>query len=1189
MSSPSNLYAEKVFAEYPLELWSLDDATDYVSLITESQRNITTGWTVSRTGIGSTSVSVTNVTSTFAEEDAPIQTSGIYKVLTQPAGTFTSNPATITLTSDTTFDLGLETEFAIGLSTLASPNTTGIRVGYKVGSSEVEWSSSYKTKDFVWSAISHTFSLAEPLPGPANIVIEISFSYSGTNGSQYIFYFNGISVGIRSEEFYATSTGIIPIEKPISFPITDSSVMVYPANPYSLSDNYGYYTVDNGSILRARNSTIPLVYGASNSTILSKADNGNPSLVIPGQGLFNDSGKGFIRTMECWIRLNSSGSEYRRIIGPVSSSTNGLYVHGPFMSLKVGDAIGSYFVGEWSRPMLIQIIIQEKTVSLKVNAETVITLDVEVKNESLEPSTNDWIGFYAYDDVTEFEVDCIAIYPYVVSDKVAKKRYVYGQGVVLPESTNTSYGGSSIVIDYSFADYDKNHSFPKNTPWSSGIVQNLFADKERIGFNNYSIPSSNFGKNTYDEWLSVMQNVEQDTEMTDIGRAAFYMKPTYYLDGGTVSVFDLGNPYFYMQNLDMLTNSRVSGISVIFKNNSAISDTDLQTLIYIEDYLTLKSFEICASSEDIIYLLNGVEIERRHVRDAEDPTIKAVAGINIDLFRNISSDAFSFFSDLSRLRLYIGGKPGTFNTFTGPLYEISLMSSLDVSKISSSFDSDGYATHTEVSEFETLIPAYKLVGTSTLGTFNLDISSSGYWEDYTPMTIFKKELTLEDGTTLEDVSMLQVNVDYPTVPPGATTYDTSNSYARFYVAFQNASDGIVMTSGRTDVSAKSNGVVIPGVDWETERYEIVDGMVIALPDHDDVDDLILIYSMEIKSSSISTTPVIIRSFEICSLTFDEQTLRPIGTKYGTKIYPFKEIEDESYVSSKDNYFKIYKGTTPYLYLTSKTGVSVVGDIKSPTDQDYVHRGIVAIINQDLAQNYDISSIMMSVRYQDKYFPTTKTPVFEIEGHIFDEGTIKNAYLRFYIQSVNQDNTRGRLFCEASISQGSFSAYENIVYYWNGNIVGYPQMSSGEWGMLAISFTNFIKFPAVSGTFEILGKLLVDNVSVYKISETTASSSTTINTWNTALYGSGTWGLVLDTDGTETPTNDPADDNLWFNTYSIVKTSTKPVDQTEIYRSYLGTNKIIVDTTDSNIAIRPESCEYVIYNAVEWKTSVLDAL
>ena len=38
MSNPSNLYAEKVFAEHPTGLWALDDKADYVSLISESQR-----------------------------------------------------------------------------------------------------------------------------------------------------------------------------------------------------------------------------------------------------------------------------------------------------------------------------------------------------------------------------------------------------------------------------------------------------------------------------------------------------------------------------------------------------------------------------------------------------------------------------------------------------------------------------------------------------------------------------------------------------------------------------------------------------------------------------------------------------------------------------------------------------------------------------------------------------------------------------------------------------------------------------------------------------------------------------------------------------------------------------------------------------------------------------------------------
>ena len=38
MSSPSNLYAEKVFSEHPVALWNLDDQCDYISYVTENNR-----------------------------------------------------------------------------------------------------------------------------------------------------------------------------------------------------------------------------------------------------------------------------------------------------------------------------------------------------------------------------------------------------------------------------------------------------------------------------------------------------------------------------------------------------------------------------------------------------------------------------------------------------------------------------------------------------------------------------------------------------------------------------------------------------------------------------------------------------------------------------------------------------------------------------------------------------------------------------------------------------------------------------------------------------------------------------------------------------------------------------------------------------------------------------------------------
>ena len=59
MTTASNLYAEKIFAEHPLAIWPLDDSADYISLISEAQRNIST-WTLTNGTVESGSVPVEN-------------------------------------------------------------------------------------------------------------------------------------------------------------------------------------------------------------------------------------------------------------------------------------------------------------------------------------------------------------------------------------------------------------------------------------------------------------------------------------------------------------------------------------------------------------------------------------------------------------------------------------------------------------------------------------------------------------------------------------------------------------------------------------------------------------------------------------------------------------------------------------------------------------------------------------------------------------------------------------------------------------------------------------------------------------------------------------------------------------------------------------------------------------------------
>ena len=64
MSTPSNLYAEKIYSEHPLVLWALDDTVDYKSLISEARRNLANLWTPTNAALAT---SFENLTEPFSD------------------------------------------------------------------------------------------------------------------------------------------------------------------------------------------------------------------------------------------------------------------------------------------------------------------------------------------------------------------------------------------------------------------------------------------------------------------------------------------------------------------------------------------------------------------------------------------------------------------------------------------------------------------------------------------------------------------------------------------------------------------------------------------------------------------------------------------------------------------------------------------------------------------------------------------------------------------------------------------------------------------------------------------------------------------------------------------------------------------------------------------------------------------
>ena len=173
--------------------------------------------------------------------------------------------------------------------------------------------------------------------------------------SFHVFLVNGISLGQWSEEFSSTSLGVTPIDIPSTIAIAPQKAVV--ARCYGLQELDGYYLISD-NMLKAKNLGIPIVYGTSGVTAMYPNQD-DPSLIIPGEGLLNESGKFREYTFETWLRINSYSNDRKRIIGPIASN-DGIYVDGPSIGLKVGDQYGAYYVGEWTRPMLVHMKIKKE-------------------------------------------------------------------------------------------------------------------------------------------------------------------------------------------------------------------------------------------------------------------------------------------------------------------------------------------------------------------------------------------------------------------------------------------------------------------------------------------------------------------------------------------------------------------------------------------------------------------------------------------------------------------------------------------------------------------------------------------------------------------------------------------------------------------------------------------------------------
>lgn len=1193
MSNPSNLYAEKIYSEHPTVLWALDDQLDYITLIDNSDREIFSGWTITN-GSASSGTSILDEPfqsspTTMLEGDVPV---GL-------TNTITCISPDIVNFSELESSLG---SFCFG-SYFYSNSTylSSIEIGYEYTDTTtsviVQKLKKFDTSLYQnWGFLSETFETPNENTN-LRLVIKVTMLEGGDLPSQYQIYFNGLTLGQWSEEFNTQSLGVTPNTFPTEINLTTSNSVVS-ASAYGISSDEGYYIASQNFLL-SKNTGIPLVFGGASVTKLEPNPEGNPSLIIPGKGFLNEAGRHKEYTVEFWIRINSNASEPRRIFGPISSE-DGLYVESGFLTLVIGKNFQSYFVGEWLRPMLIDVRIVNNLASVLLNGEQVISFAIDNSTLNLPPildlqnnKENDWLGFYAYEDVNPIEVDCIAIYPYQVAPTIAKRRWVYGQGVISPEEINASYGGVSAFIDYPFAGYTSNYSYPNLASWDQGTFDNLTTTGTSITTPQYSLPEIFLDTKTIDEFYEDCQAVQSGTNKF------ITFRPNNTWNGL--------NTYINFPRFNILAD-QIHAIYGVFE----IEEDDLSQQILFKIYNTLTGnfFSIRKDGPNIDYYLtyNGIEEEFYSVTSFSIGEPVAF-GIQIQsLIDSFGGNIAAFFGNQNGLKFYVGGDETGDLTFTGKIYSVGLATSLNAIEIQSHFNQDGIAIIEDGQELIDHTASYTLLPTESYGKFYLDIGISGYWEDYIPLSYFAKYVQNDVGNTYYDLDFLQFNIGYPAptklleietvtswtyedlkndykTPIQKTyssldntlysgwndyqdmsqkalkyfKYDTENASIRSYLTFQYISDGANLLQDSFSVTAPPERNSIIDIDehpnWMTTKFEVVDNTLIYPTKSVDFNELAVVYHLDFNIRNILTKPILLKKLEIASQALSDNAFNAIGTRFGVDLFPYKR-SGYYYDYKTKNPFSIYKGSTPYLYLNKNSGIQVRGDFEK-----FISRGISMPVNKTNANNYRVSAMQLWLKYEDRLFSNTEVELFEVN--------YKSDTIKFYIVANSQDGTRGKIYAK---NQSDDSYFEGLSYYINGTLVREPVISLDDWTVVGIVFNQALTFDSYMGSINLTGPATFNNIAYYQANNLKQVQSTINRSWYKVENGDS---IVYDW-------------QYWLNNFTwdgvlvISSTELYGVSVSDIYKTYLGTNKIIIDD-EQGLSIDPDKLK--IYSNSSWSNLV----
>jgi len=1129
----SNLYAARIFAEHPLALWALDDNFDYISNLSVSDKKLS-NWAFDN---------LEEVPAPIPENLVlPQEFASIFTIVSASAGLFASASSSLI---DVVEDLDPD-KSSISINAFVY-DFEGFIESYDIGFIvDGNFSVSNIKKDTFrsWEKISHTLNNVQNY---SEIYPYLRINYSDPqveSGEQFYFAINAISVGQWSDLFHYENTGVLTqelenqellsiLEEITTIPISEISFVV--ADSYGIADPLnGYYIVEKNRML-SMNNRLPMTFGATNITNLKHPLSGKlPSLVFPGVGFLNESGRYKEYTAEFWLRCYTDSKFSLKIFGPISSE-DGIYIEKDFITLKINKYSQSYFIGKWYRPMLIDFIYNIDSASLLINGDVVINMLLDQSKIIFPSQEKDYLGFFAEENIYPLDLDAFAIYPYVVQQQVAKRRFIYAKGVDSPDNIVSNFKGDSFGPDFPFAKYTSSLNYPDMNDWNSGFFLNTNANSTSLGLPNYQEPEIIF-----DSEIDLDNFLFDNYSIQDSDYPFIKLKPNINYENVKSSI--------YFKNFNIL-NEPVKSFFAIFRSPENWSE-EKESLLFFTNSFNNNTFSIKIGNFAVEYLYNNTVIESFFIENNSIFTV----GFDLDTISSAYKQILgNFFSNPQNISFSLGGDQET--VFSGKIYKINFNDRFYTNKdLTQYIKTNGIFN--PVLDFNTLIDYignYTYYPQVLSDSLILDIGASGYWEDSIPFSYFGKNVNDRLGNKYYDLDLIQFNLEIPSPPIFKTDeykildggfFNTFNFEIYFNSGFPNSEEFIFNFDGGnpfteefveflTDeeigiafgnfaapeytvksymtIQEKNEVGKIPysqysntqriGADrvldfdnvfnFRSTKYEIVDNTIIFPPKEQvSFKDYYVTVHIELKTKGIKKNPLVIKKMSLVSLAYDESSFYSLGSPSGYKAFPFSRSKN-TYLFKENNPFVFYKETSSYMYKTLDSGFSVL-----PYGLNEFTRGITIPINQQLAAEYLLGAVQFWGFYnKDRTIKDTlKIGMIRSKDRSYD----------IYLEP-EENNLRAKL---AVYDSETNNLANGISLYQSGNLVSEIYIEPLSWNSFVIAFDESLVLNNRVGQLEFYEGFMLNNIAFYRKSTDILGTTLTEKIWR-EVRAESTWGTWLE--------------------------------------------------------------------------------